>query len=208
MVGHRDLYLLRHGELTNSSENLLNGQSDVKLSEKGFLETISWLHYFTDKDISLILSSDLKRTLNPAMFFSEKLCCSHLAFKELREIRAGKWEGKTYEEIMKLDGDYLKKRYEDPVNMPFPEGESLKDLKKRVMGTLKKFLKEKKNILLISHAGVIRVIVLTLLGLPLKNFFKLSIDYAGLSLIRLFDDGNNILVFHNRFSGRQEWQKE
>lgn len=197
MVGFKDIYLIRHGELVNSESGVLNGQRDIELSERGLKDTLAWIEYLQDKKIALILSSDLKRTKIPAKIYAERLTCNYKALKELREIKAGRWEGLTYSEIMNIDKEYLEKRYKDPVKIPFPEGESLKDLKKRVLKTLKAFLKNSGNILLVSHAGVIRVIILGLLEISLKNFFKFEVDYGSLSMIRIFDDGNTLLKFHN-----------
>lgn len=197
-MNYKDLYLLRHGELINSNKNILNGQSDIELTENGLKATIKWIDYFKDKNISIILSSDLKRTLIPAKIYSQNLNVSYHPLKELREINAGKWEGLTYSEIIKRDNEYMQKRLKDPLNIPFPWGESLKDLKKRVVKTTKNYLKNQENVLLIGHAGVIRVIILHFLGISLRNFFKLQIDYGSLSLIRFYDDGNNILVFLNK----------
>lgn len=197
-MNYKDLYLLRHGELVNSSKNIFNGQSDIELTDTGFNETIKWINFFRDKNISIILSSDLKRTKIPAKIYSEKLGSKLIALKELREINAGKWEGLTYSEVMKNDNEYLQKRYRDPVNTPFPEGESLKDLKKRVIKCINKNLRDYSNILLIGHSGVIRVIILSLLKIPLKNFFKFQIDFASLTHLRIFDDGNVVLFFLNK----------
>lgn len=195
---YKDLFLLRHGELINSSKNILNGQSDTDLTDKGLKDTIKWIDYFRDKDISLILSSDLKRTLVPAKIYGEKLRCNNIVLKELREINAGKWEGLTYSDLIKNDNEYLKKRYRDPVNTPFPDGESLRDLKKRVVKCTKKYIIDNANIILIGHSGVIRVLLLSFLDIPLKNFFKFQIDFASLTHLRIFDDGNIVLVFHNK----------
>ncbi len=193
-----DLYLLRHGELINSSKNVYNGQRDIDLTEKGFLETIKWIDFFKDKSISLVLSSDLKRCYRPASVYAKRLSIQHLSFPELREIYAGRWEGLNYLEIMESDKEYLQKRLKDPVNIPFPDGESLKDLKKRSIKLIKKYLRNNENILLVSHAGVIRVLILWLLRLPLNNFFKFQIDFASLTHLRLFEDGNRLLMFHNK----------
>lgn len=198
-MNEKMLYMIRHGSLINSHEGILNGQSDTPLSKAGLKETMVWKKVFKGKQIDLILSSDLKRTFLPAVKYAQILKCTHKAFKELREIDAGRWELKKVAELLKSEKENFMKRAKDPVKVSFPEGENLLQLKKRVKKCIDIFLQDGniKNILYIGHAGVIRVIVLTYLGLPLKNFFKLEIDYGSLTVLRFFDDGNVTMKIFN-----------
>lgn len=193
------LFMIRHGRLNHTESNVFTGQSDILLSEKGRKETLSYLTLMKKNNIALVVSSDLSRTTEPAMEYSKHLKCLHIVKKELREINAGDWENKTFQEVMLTSNDYLQKRYANPVKIPFPNGESLQDLKKRVVNTITPLLKNNfgQNILLIGHAGVIRVIILSYLKLPLSKFFCLEVDYGSLSAIRFFEDGNVTLKLFN-----------
>ncbi len=193
------LFMIRHGRLNHTESNVFTGQSDIPLSEKGRKETLSYLTLMKKNNISLLVSSDLSRTTEPAMEYSKHLKCLHIVKKELREINAGDWESKTFQEVMLTSNDYLQKRYANPVKVPFPNGESLQDLKKRVVNTISTLLKNNlgQNILLIGHAGVIRIIILSYLKLPLSKFFCLEVDYGSLSAIRFFEDGNVTLKLFN-----------
>ncbi len=198
MNGFRDIYLIRHGRLLNSEQGVLNGQSDVELTEEGLKETIRWIDYLKDKNISLVCSSDLKRTMIPASFYAESLNCKHIFLKEFREINAGRWEGLTYNEIIERDGEYLKRRMKDIVNTPFPEGESLKDMRKRVMKAFRYICRSKGNLLFVGHAGSIRIIIYSMIGISLKNYYKIEVSFGSLSSVRIFDDGNCLLRFLNK----------
>jgi len=193
------LYMIRHGRLVNSKSDIFTGQSDVPLSEDGEVETVSYLNLFKEKKISVVISSDLKRTLEPAKVYSKTLGCPLIVKKDLREINAGDWENKSYNDVIKTEGLYLQKRYADPVNLPFPNGESILDLKNRVIEAFNPLLADNfgKNILLIGHAGVIRIIVLSYLNIPLSHFFKFEVEYGSLSVIRFFKDGNVTLKLFN-----------
>lgn len=193
------LYMIRHGRLINSHEGVLNGQSDTPLSEEGLKETMAWKSLLKDRKIDLVLSSDLKRTFLPAVKYSKVFKCTHRAFKELREINAGKWELKKVSELLESEKENFLRRAIDPVKVPFPDGENLLQLKKRVKKCVDNVLNNTslKGVLYIGHGGVIRVILLTYLGLPLKNFFKFEVDYASLTILRFFDDGNVTLKVFN-----------
>jgi broad specificity phosphatase PhoE len=201
-MNEKTLFMIRHGRLINSHDGILNGQSDTPLTAEGFEETMAWKSFFQSYKIDLILSSDLQRTFLPAAKYSEILKCIHKSFKELREIDAGKWELKKVTELIEKDRDNFFKRTQDPVNVPFPDGENLSQLKRRVKKCIDKFIKSEdfKRILYIGHGGVIKVIVLAYLGIPLKNFFKFEIDHASLTVLRFFEDGNVTLkVFNSKY---------
>jgi probable phosphoglycerate mutase len=65
-----------------------------------------------------------------------------------------------------------------------PGGESFQDLAQRVMPAFRQLSESPDGpILVAGHAGVNRVILCRLLGMPLRNLFRLSQDYAGLTRI-------------------------
>jgi alpha-ribazole phosphatase len=44
-----------------------------------------------------------------------------------------------------------------------------------------------ERIAIVSHGGVIRVILCYILGVPLKNIFRFEQDYAALNIIEFWD---------------------
>jgi broad specificity phosphatase PhoE len=199
MIGEKVLFMVRHGSLINSNQGVLNGQSDTPLTKQGLKETMKWKTYFKQNGVDVVISSDLKRSLIPAKKYSQYLKKPHLVFRDLREIDAGKWELKNVKEVMEKEGEYYMKRVKNPANIPFPNGESLKMLKKRVVDCIKELLMSDKynRILYVGHAGVIRVIMLSYLGLSLNNFFKLEVDFGSLTILRFFKDGIVTLKLFN-----------
>jgi len=199
MIAEKVLFMVRHGSLINSNLGVLNGQSDTPLTEQGLRETMQWKGYLKQNGVDVIVSSDLKRSLVPAKKYSQYLKKPHLIFRDLREIDAGKWELKNVKEVMEKEGEYYMKRVKNPANIPFPNGESLKMLKKRVVNCVNKLLasNDYNRILYVGHAGVIRVIMLSYLGLPLNNFFKLEVDFGSLTILRFFHDGIVTLKLFN-----------
>ena len=72
--------------------------------------------------------------------------------------------------------------YTDFVNTPAKNGESLVDLAKRVRNFLSQLMQKHKNdtapAVVVTHAGVIRVIHATLNASPLKDMFDLKLEYG------------------------------
>lgn len=190
--------LLRHGEVEGGRK--YRGQLDEPLTELGWqqLQQVTsnkqnWQH---------IISSPLKRCAD----FSAKLAKTHqLPLKtesEFKEISFGLWEGKTADELLIAAPDEIKQYWNDPVNTTPPQGESLLSFEKRIINSWKKMLLEfqGKHILLVSHAGVMRIILCHILNMPLSELFKLDVGLAKASRIQIEHvDGKNWprLIFHS-----------
>jgi len=189
--------LLRHGEVTGGRK--YRGQLDEPLSELGWnqLRTVTGIK----QPWQQVISSPLKRC---AEFSNEFATLHKLPLQittEFKEISFGLWEGKTADELLQTDNSYTKQYWEDPVNTTPPQGENLLTFEKRVLSGWKNILTEHqgKHILLVSHAGVMRMILCHCLGLPLKELFKLDIGLAKASRIQIQNvDGISWprLIFH------------
>ena len=189
--------LLRHGDVEGGRK--YRGQLDDPLSELGWQQLRSvtskkqnWQH---------IVSSPLKRCAD----FSEELAQMHtlplMTESEFKEISFGLWEGKTADELLNSAPKEVKQYWNDPVNVTPPQGENLLAFEKRVQNGWQKMLAEfqGKHILLISHAGVMRMILCHVLNMPITELFKLDVGLAKASRIQIEHvDGKDWprLIFH------------
>jgi probable phosphoglycerate mutase len=65
-----------------------------------------------------------------------------------------------------------------------PDGESFSDLGQRVIPFFEQIAEQNNNnILIVAHAGVNRVILCHILGMPLTNLFRLEIPYGAITRI-------------------------
>lgn len=189
--------LLRHGDVEGGQK--YRGQLDDPLSEQGWnqLRTATankqnWQH---------IITSPLKRC---AEFANELAQIQSLPIQienEFKEVSFGLWEGKTADELLEKEADKIKKYWSDPVHTTPPQGENLLAFEKRVLNGWGNILNQfqGKHVLLISHAGVLRIILCHILGMPLTELFKLDVGLAKASRIQIDHvDGQNWprLIFH------------
>ena len=189
--------LLRHGDVEGGQK--YRGQLDDPLSELGWnqLRTATtnkqnWQH---------IITSPLKRC---AEFANELAQIQSLPIQienELKEVSFGLWEGKTADELLETESDKIKKYWNDPIHTTPPQGENLLAFEKRVLNGWGNILNQfqGKHVLLISHAGVMRIILCHILGMPLTELFKLDVGLAKASRIQIEHvDGQNWprLIFH------------
>ncbi|MEG6616163.1 alpha-ribazole phosphatase [Peptococcaceae bacterium 1198_IL3148] len=181
---HRLIYLVRHGEIQGVGKKCFIGQTDLPLSNEGIKQAYFLQRELCCMPISGIFCSDLKRTLNTAQIVAAKGNIAITPLKELREIDLGQWEGKSFEEVRRLYPREFKKRGEDMVNYRPSGGESFSDLRDRVMKAFNNICQNTKgNIIIVGHAGVNRVILCSLMDIPLNKMFTLCQDYGCLNII-------------------------
>lgn len=131
-----------HGTTIDNIDKLSTGWIPGELSEKGIQQSIELRDQINIDEFDLVISSDLKRAVDSA----------NLTFEELKEIKHdsrirecnyGDLNGKSANLVI----------YEEHINTSFPNGESLKDVEKRIREFCDYLLKnyDGKHIALVAH---------------------------------------------------------
>ena len=178
--------LLRHGEVENDS--VFCGSSDDVLTDHGWQQMVKALENKHEWD--LIVSSPLQRCSEFAELISSEDDIDLELDKNLQEIDFGTWEGLSPDEIMKDDADALNAWWQSPTKTSPSDGEDFHAFQARVLIAFKKLLVENQGqkILLITDAGVIRVIIMNALGMFDENLFRLNVDFACFSRLHVYHD--------------------
>ncbi|AOY76460.1 alpha-ribazole phosphatase [Clostridium formicaceticum] len=183
---HKNIYLIRHGDIGLQGRKCYIGTTNLPLSKQGVQQAQQLGLFFDEIQLEKVYCSDLDRCQNTAKIIlkNKKEEVTRVIEKGLREIHMGRWENKSFDEIQKLYPEQFKKRGKDLVHFRPPEGESFWDLNLRVMKTFQEILHNMQgNILIVAHAGVNRIILCNLLNACLKNLFKIKQDYGCLNEI-------------------------
>jgi alpha-ribazole phosphatase/probable phosphoglycerate mutase len=185
---------MRHGEPVGGRR--YRGQIDDPLSEKGWAQMRAAVGD-TAPPWTRIVSSPLLR----CRAFAERLADRHglpLALDErLKEVGFGAWEGRTAAEIEAAAPGTLARFKADPVHARPAGAEPLADFHARVAAGLRDLLAQHagEHVLLVGHAGVIRMAFAWALHIPLEHAYRVEVDSASLTRLR-FDAGGASLVFH------------
>jgi len=189
--------LIRHGEPVGGSR--YRGQIDDPLSEKGWAQMRTAVAGYTDWDC--IVSSSLSRCADFANELGQQLTLPVQLDDRLKEIGFGSWEGKTKAELNTQMPGVVERFSHDPVKYR-PEGaETLLDFRSRVIAAWNEIIQQYagKRVLVVGHAGMMRMIVREVLEMPLEMMFHLDVPNAGISRIRVSHyqgELNSSLVFH------------
>ncbi len=178
------IYLLRHGSTDEGGERHFVGQLDKPLVAEGQRQAEQWREVFEAIELEAIFCSDLQRSLETASIIAGEKHPLPRTVTGLREISLGEWEGLAMSHVRQNFPQQWQERGLNMAGYRPPCGESFNDLKNRVIPVYKKLVSEsKRDILIVAHAGVNRMILGHLLGMPVANLFRLNQDYAGLNLI-------------------------
>ena len=131
-----------HGTTTDNIEKLSSGWNQAELSEKGIEQSISLREQINFEEIDLVISSDLKRAQDSANYVYENKK-EILHDSRIRECNYGDLNGKSSVLV----------KYGEHINNPFPNGESLLDVEKRVRDFCDYLLEnyDNKTIAIVAH---------------------------------------------------------
>lgn len=162
-----EVLIIRHGYTELNKTGKTQGQTiDDHLSSEGVVE-VEELAQLLPKNIDKMYVSDLSRTRETAEIVNKVLNTEIVLDSRLREVGLGDLTGKTWKEMgdyygEDIGGEYIYQKY----NFRRFGGESAEDVRQRVF-ELFEHIKDNdsgKNILLITHAGIIRFLQYELEG--------------------------------------------
>jgi len=201
----------RHGQTDYNVEQRLQGWLDVPLNENGECQAGLLARRLSTFSIDAIYTSDLQRTLGTARVIADlhQPPLNPITMPGLREFNYGHWNGLTFSEI--------EERYPKEVaawrgnirDVGLPEGESIARFSQRVQKTLREILTRhnQHTLLIVTHGGVIRVLLCAALGLPPEDYAKFSSESTSLTEI-CYNQSSTRLSTINDTAHLQDWPYE
>ncbi len=217
--------LLRHGEPEGG--DILRGRINPKLTPIGWrqMSTSTGLSldpeaaYAIDREFTVDVSpSPLTPSWNKVISSPLERCQhfgAHAAVSQgidadiqdrWQEIDYGDWDGMPIEEWRKLAAPQFAEFRRDLSKLAPPNGEDYLSFRDRILSAWHDLATEPdgSHVLVVTHGGVLRVVLPTVLGMPLNRSFPLHIPFASFSRVRLEVEGEGgdarisaSLLFHN-----------
>ena len=136
------LYLVRHGETVDNVNQIMQGQTQGKLTENGIRQAQEVRDQLASEDFSAIISSDLKRSVDTAKIIAEP---HDLEVVQTPLLRERDWGGFTGRFIPELKGEVWPDDIETLENLLSRAGEFIAFVKKTYPG---------KKVLAVGHGIV------------------------------------------------------
>ena len=193
------ILLARHGQTEWNAQRRFQGKTDVPLNESGLNEARMLAVRLKNWPVDAIYTSPFSRALETAKIVSDlNVNAVRLEVRsELEEMSFGNWEKLSVHDVAKNFPGRYEAWKDDPSKVVPPGGESFEDVVKRVKPVLDDILnREDREVLIVAHGGVIRAIVVLLLGLSPSGIWHMRLDNCALVGLVL-KDGKASLLFWN-----------
>jgi alpha-ribazole phosphatase len=189
--------LIRHGEPVGGRK--FRGQVDDPLSPKGWQQMRTAVS--DDCPWEAIVTSPLSRCSEFARELSQRRGLALMIEHDFREIGFGEWEGRAHHEIAADDPGCVERFRRDPINERPPGAESLEEFRDRIVSAWDRLLAEfgGRHVLVVCHAGVIRMVMRHALQMPLEYTFRIQVPNAGITRLEVESDEGGAhpkLLFH------------
>ncbi len=187
------LYFLRHGDTGLQGRYI--GSTDAPLTEQGKEQVRRTGNLLRGSRISHIVCSPMLRCRQTLEQLDLSCTCR---FNELlKEVDFGLWEGKNFSEIVQMNRALVDSWRTEPKSFSFPGGESLRAFRKRI-ALVKTQLERmtEKDILVISHGGIIRHLLCSLLGLDQEKYLLFDVKPGCFCSLHLYAEGGVLTGFN------------
>lgn len=178
------LILVRHAQSAdNSSGRVAGSERDNGLSERGKRQAKVLVRRLSHEKTSVLYCSPMRRAQETAAFLHKR----PVIVDALREIDFGKLTGLSQEEIDSRFPGKLNKLFTTP-GYSLPCGESTVALQRRLQPFMRKLLARKSGTaVVVAHNVVNRVIIASLLGLPLSKCRRIKQKNCAVTTFYLSD---------------------
>lgn len=163
--------LVRHGETDWNAEGRYQGQSNVALNATGMAQARDVARRLRTERLDAIYTSDLTRAVQTAEAVAGETGAPIHFDVRLREIDQGEWEGLLLAEIEARYAEAFRRRRLDPLGTRPPGGESVGEVRQRVLEALREIHRVHPNgtVAVVSHGLAIALIKVHLARLPVER---------------------------------------
>ena len=166
---------VRHGETEGNIKQITQSHAPGKLTSEGIKQAKELALLLEDEEFDIAYSSDLKRATDTAAIILESHRNTKLIHTPLlRERSLGVLDGMSYQSVPFEVYDVTK------IDFRPPEGESLHDVRRRLIGLLNDMYKEhpQQHVLVVSHGWTLKIMRSLLTDLSLQESWNSNIGNA------------------------------
>lgn len=170
--------VLRHGEVEGPA-HVFRGRSDPPLTAHGeqqMREILNGMRF------DVVATSPLQRCRSFAEDFSKEQAVPCEFLSDMRELDFGEWEGLSGADVAQRDPTAYQAFRSRGDDCAAPGGECIGDFRQRVISAWQDWLADASGgrRLLITHAGVMRVLLQHVLDLPASSLYRVALPEAAL----------------------------
>jgi len=195
--------LTRHGQTAWHGPNRYAGASDIPLDEVGEDQARALARHAATMRLTSLAASPLVRAAATVTPVVEATGLPVRVDDRLRELDFGLAEGRSIDSLREDHPDAVARFLTDPATHHFPGGEPPAEAAGRVTAAVNDLVAADPGgtILVVAHGTLIRLLLCTLLGVPLRDYRRRlpRVDSVALTELRYPADGDGTvgLVTYN-----------
>ena len=194
------LLIARHGETDFNKNGLMQGRGiDAPLNDRGVKQAKKLASYLRNYETDLLVSSNLKRAIQTASYYSESNGISLKKSSALDEMDFGDFEGRSYDDII-TELAYIDKAWRrGEIEKKIPGGESPLSVYERASTEILTMIKEQEHglITLVIHGRLMRILFSEWLGFGIKNMHLIEHENGAVNQF-VYKNGSFNVVYLNK----------
>lgn len=194
------LWLVRHGETEANVAGLYSGHAPTPLTERGIAQAQSLSGLLHNVPFDNVLCSELERAHHTTQLILGDREIPVRIMPELNEMFFGDWEMRHHRDLAREDAENYAIWCNDWQNATPTNGEGFQAFSQRVERFIAQLAdyKDSQNLLVVSHQGVLSVLVARLLSMPAAAMWHFRIEQGCWSAIDFCDDFAVLKVLNSR----------
>ena len=181
------LFVVRHGETAWSRERRFTGACDIPLAAEGAAQAEAVARAFASEQLAALYASPLDRTRTTADIIAKPHRLTVQVDPDLREMAFGRWEGRLRADVARDEPELWRTWREAPATLTSHGGETVADVAARVNAFVARVGERHGggSVVVVTHAVVIRLLVLGALGLGPERLWSVDASPAGITELEL-----------------------
>ena len=194
------LWLVRHGETEANVAGLYSGHAPTPLTERGIAQAQTLGRLLRNVPVDNVLCSELERARHTTQLILGDREVPVRNMPELNEMFFGDWEMRHHRDLAREDAENYAVWCNDWQNATPTNGEGFQAFSQRVERFIAQLADYKtcQNLLVVSHQGVLSVLIARLLSMPAAAMWHFRVEQGCWSAIDFCDNFAVLKVLNSR----------
>ncbi|MFL4397308.1 adenosylcobalamin/alpha-ribazole phosphatase [Citrobacter portucalensis] len=194
------LWLVRHGETEANVAGLYSGHAPTPLTGRGIAQAQTLGTLLRHVRVDNVLCSELERARHTTQLILGDREVPVRNMPELNEMFFGDWEMRHHRDLAREDAENYAVWCNDWQNATPTNGEGFQAFSQRVERFIAQLADYKtcQNLLVVSHQGVLSVLIARLLSMPAAAMWHFRVEQGCWSAIDFCDDFAVLKVLNSR----------
>lgn len=193
------LWMVRHGETQANVAGLYSGHAPTPLTEKGIVQAQTLGTLLAHVPFDHVMCSELERTHHTARLLLAGRPLQPEVSSRLNEMFFGDWEMRHHRDLVTEDKANYAAWCADWQNAIPTNGEGFQAFSQRINEFISQLpTLDYQNLLLVSHQGVLSLLIAQLLSMPSAAMWHFRIDQGAWSMIEFSPDFTSLRVLNSR----------